>query len=51
MGCGICARAGDVVCDDCDKLAWESKVKLLQLRRIADALENIEKKMKDENKW
>jgi len=42
---------GRGICDLCNKMPYETRVKLYQLRRIADALENIERKMKDGSKW
>jgi len=49
--CGMTAELEYGTCPHCKNMEWGGCVQVLQLRRIADALENIEKKMKDGNKW
>lgn len=54
--CSVCGCIEGTIgiggrCELCQKLPWKEAVKLLQLRRIADALEDIERKTSDRNKW
>jgi len=50
MNCVICGRSGTEFCPDCKELRWETRVKLMHLRRISDSLKEIERKMLDRNK-
>ena len=53
MPCVVCGKTMPErdVCKACLKIPWKDRVKLLQLRRIADALESIDKKTKEKDKW
>ena len=51
MNCVVCGRSATEFCAECKKLKWETQVKLMHLRRIADTLMDMERKMKDENGW
>ncbi len=50
MNCVVCGRSATEFCEDCKKLKWEARVKLMLLHQISESLKEIERKLPDRNK-
>lgn len=56
MKCLVCGMLGGKcndhqICEKCQELDWKDTVLLLQLRKIAETLADIERCLPNKNKW